>query len=108
MYEGSGAMSWQFTYQACKGARVNRYFWSATIWDSGEPPLWWSGAANAFIDRTNPMWGLFGVSSHSRPIRTFRAFKRFLRKHRELQTEGRKVRLVNRFVGYDITAEWMP
>ncbi len=101
-------MSWLITYHAPKGERINRYFWSATIWDSDEPSLWWSDAANAFIDHTNPMYAQFGTSSHSRSIRTFKAFKRFLRKRKELQTKGRKVRLVNRFVGYDIMAEWVP
>ncbi len=46
----------------------------------------------------------FSYGSLSRPIRTFRAFKRFLRRRHEIR--GRKVRLVSRYVGHDIEAEW--
>jgi hypothetical protein len=91
---------WNFTFCAEKPSRLRRYFWSATVWDDLEPALWWSDEYKAFVpyDRI----GSQGGSTNSPTIRTFRAFKRFLRKHPELR--GRTVRLVSRYVGFDVDA----
>jgi len=90
-------------FQAPKGQRMHRYFWCATVWDSLEPSLWWVDEVNAFVPCKSEPYLKYGASSNSKPIRTLRAFKRFLRKHPELK--GRTVRLVNRYVGYDVEAK---
>lgn len=88
-------------FKAPRGQRVHRYFWSATVWDDG-PSMWWIDELNAFFPDGSSELKLYSHGNHSRPIRTLRAFKRFLRKHPELK--GRTVRLVNRYVGYDVEA----
>lgn len=97
-------MAWELKFQAEKGQRLHRYFWQATIMDKLEPDLWWCDEYNMFLPHEVLRDSPYGYSSHSRPIRTLRAFKRFLRKHHEIR--GRTVRLVSRYVGYDIEAEW--
>lgn len=90
-------MSWDFIYQP---HTPHRYFWSATVMDKQEPDLWWSDEHKKFTPMDE--MGNQGGSNQSPPIRTLRAFKRFLRKHPELK--GRRVTLVSRYVGCDIEA----
>lgn len=91
---------WQFSFEVEKPNRLHRYFWCATIMDGQEPDMWWSDEHKQFVP--HGQMGSQGGGSHSPVIRTFRAFKRFLRKHPELH--GRRVRLVSRYVGHDIEA----
>lgn len=92
---------WAFKFDAPVNGRFHRYFWSATVMDGGES-LWWSHAEKRFVPVDYPLPQ--GGGTHSPPIRTFRAFRRFLRRHPELI--GRQVTLVNRFRGFNITAIW--
>lgn len=94
--------TWQFIFEAGKPNRVHRYFWCATIKDFQEPELWWSYHHNKFLPHDHPELKEYSHSSSSKPIRTFRAFRRFLRKHPELQ--GRRVQLVSRYIGFNIEA----
>lgn len=95
---------WQLHFEAQKPNRVHRYFWSATVMDGQEPALWWCGELNKFLPSDHPALKIHSHGSHSKPIRTLRAFKRFLKEHPELQ--GRRVILVNRFVGFDVEAQY--
>ncbi len=95
-------MSWIFEFQAPERQRVHRYFWCCTIMDHREPDLWWVDELNGFFPHGSPELKIHGHSNSSKPIRTFKAFCRFLRRHPELR--GRDVTLVNRYVGYDIIA----
>lgn len=70
--------------------------------DRIDPSLWWYEDQQKFLPHQKD--GKSNCSNYSKPIRTLRAFKRFLRKHTELQ--GREVRLVNRYVGFDIIATY--
>ena len=45
------------------------------------------------------------TSSHSHTVKSFKAFKRHLRKHKELEIEGIEVVLCNK-CGFNIIARW--
>ena len=95
-------MTWTFAFEAGKPNRLRRYFMDATVWDRQEPTMWWSYEFEKFVPDGDE--GTSGASSHSPRIRTLRAFKRFLRRHPELQ--GRQVLLVNRYIGFNVTATY--
>lgn len=97
-------MAWILTFEAPRNQAVHRYFYGCTVRDRQEPSLWWVDALNRFVAVDDPILENHWHCSNSKPIRTLKAFKRFLRKHPELR--GRAVRLVNRYLGYDVTAEW--
>jgi GrpB-like predicted nucleotidyltransferase (UPF0157 family) len=93
---------WEFIFEASKPERVHRYFWCATVMDWQKPDLWWCDHSNKFLPHGHPDLEKHCHSNNSKPIRTLRAFRRFLRKHPELR--GRRVRLVSRYVGFDVEA----
>lgn len=97
-------MAWELTFEAKKPNRLHRYFWTASVWDDVEPSLWWNDHEGRFLPDGHPAHNEYGCSNCSKPIRTLRAFRRFLRKHPELQ--GRTVRLTNRFIGFDVEANF--
>ena len=88
-----------FIYEASKGNRLMRYFHSVTSTEKLPGNLWWNYTLGVWEEyRLHPK---HGYSSHA-PCKTFRAYKRMLRKNPELV--GRSV-LVNRYGGYDIYSE---
>lgn len=92
--------SFEITFEAPKGEMIHRYFHGVTALGSG---LWWSHVRKRW--ETYEQYekaGKGGCSTHA-PCRTFKAFKRHLRKHPELSASD-KVVLVNRYVGYNIFA----
>lgn len=95
-------MTWKFKFDAPVNSRYFRYFNSVTVIDDKEPLLWWSDRHNKFM--AIKMLKDYSCCTHSKPVRTFKAFKRFLRKHAELQ--GRTVVLCSRYIGYDIIANF--
>ncbi len=95
---------WHLEFEAPRGKRLHRYFWCATLMGLHEVDLWWCDAENKFLSNDHPSLKLHSHGSHSKPVRTLKAFKRFLRNHPELQ--GRRVTLVNRYVGYNVEAEY--
>jgi hypothetical protein len=97
-------VSWELTFDAAKPGRPHRYFWCVTIMEEKEPDLWWCDAMNAFLPHGHPALKEHSHGNSSKPVRTIRAFKRFLNDHPELR--GRRVRLVNRYVGFDVEAEF--
>lgn len=87
---------WVFEWEAPKGDRINRYFiwiktWGENCWIKGYPGNWNNSAE--------------GGSSDCHVCNTFKSFVRHLRKHPELR--GQEVILVNRYIGYNVTAKWV-
>lgn len=92
------AGEWEFEFEAKNGERIMKWFRVCTTF--GE--LWWCNRDKKFRPFGDGLPE--GGSNHSPPIRTFKAFKRFLRKHPELQ--GQEVHLVNRYIGHSVTANF--
>lgn len=95
-------MSWVLEFQAPEGKRIQRYFWSCTVRDRREPSMWWVDDLGRWLPCDDPDLKKYCHGSHSKPIRTLKAFCRFLRRHPELK--GRDVALVNRYIGFDVIA----
>ena len=89
---------WTFTFEAERGQRLMKRFRSCTTFAG----LWYCRLTRKFVptERKLPKGG----SNHSPPIKSFKAFKRFLRKHPELI--GSEVILVSRYIGHNIKANW--
>jgi hypothetical protein len=85
----------RYEFEAPKGGRFFRYGCGVTVIDKQEP-FWWDKEARRWI-YFDPNKSL---STHA-PCRTFKAFKRHVRKHYE-ELKGREVIWANRF--YNITA----
>lgn len=97
---------WHFTFDSNPGYRIRRYGWAVTTEgrSSKYESLFWNENKNKWLPcRINANFG-DSSCSHCHGIKTFRAFKRHLRKHPELKTQ--KVIWVNRYIGFNITAEW--
>jgi hypothetical protein len=90
---------WTFEFEAPVQSRFMRYYVWCTTFDN----LWWCNASKKFVVGCSNLPA--GGSSCSPPIRTFRAFKRFLRKHPELR--GVDVILQSRFHDHNVTARWV-
>ncbi len=88
-----------FIFEAKNGKRLMRYFDSVTWTEALPNKLWWNYTLGVWEPyRANPDHGYI---THA-PCKTFRAYKRMLRKNPELV--GRSV-LINRYAGYDIYSE---
>ena len=59
----------------------------------------WNGKTQKWV--TDSSW----TSSHSHTVKSFKAFKRHLRKHKELEIEGIEVVLCNKY-RFNIIARW--
>lgn len=99
-------MAWHFKREGDTQPPILRYgFWGITHFNMGVD-LWWSPDLRRwmsyaeFVDRQL-------VASNTAPCRSFKAFKRHLRRHPILQQIG-FVRLVHKYVGYSIEATWVP
>lgn len=91
---------WKFEFEAPTGTRILKRFFGATTFGSD---IW-------FVDELNKWMPIghvpddYGCSSHV-TCRSFKAFKRHLRKHPELR--GLEVVLTSRFEGHNVTARWV-
>jgi hypothetical protein len=90
------ASKFRFRFEAPKGRRLCRYFYDVTCYTpAGHESLWW------YPDEQR--WGKYvpgrDCSTHA-PCRTLRAFKRHLRKHKNLYGE---IVLVNLYAGFDVS-----
>lgn len=94
-------MTWVYEFEALAGNRFMKRFLCATTF-CHEDAAWWCNRSKRFVADGEPLPD--GGRNNSPPIRSFKAFKRFLRKHPELR--GADVTLVNRYVGYDVKATW--
>jgi len=88
---------WVFSYELPLGKRCHKRGYSITTY--GE---------NSWFHPTNRIWSKStkGPCSTHTPCKSFKAFKRHLRKHPELQ--GQEVVFVSRYHGCDITANYVP
>lgn len=105
--------SWAFEFEAPAGARILGGSFIGIEAGFGDPAvefddiMWWDMDNRRWIPSETFPWGKRNpkrdfASSSSAPCRSFKAFRRHLRKHPELA--GRRVRLVSRFVGCDVWA----
>ena len=83
----------KFEFEASKGCRVHRYFLGVQV-VGGD--AWWNIDLCAWED--DPRFGDYAYST-SASCRTFKAFKRMIRKNPIIS--GKAV-LVNRYIGLDI------
>jgi hypothetical protein len=91
---------WKFEFEAPAGTRVlSRGFWSITHFH--EKNRWWCYKQKRWTNK----YGDEGATS-GYYCRSFKAFKRHLRKHPELKECG-EITLVSRFMGYDVKARWV-
>jgi len=89
-------MGWKFKFNAPKGKRLHRYFIGVDVNDNGTDfNLWCEDETGVWKERDK----ISGWYSSGSPesVRTFRAFKRYLRKHKELELPGITAILCNRF-----------
>lgn len=90
---------WQFEFDAPVGTRIlGSRFTGITHFSFNKG--WFSYADNKWVDTCA------GPASSHAVCKSFKAFKRHLRKHPELKDVG-EVILVSRFIGYNITAKWI-
>lgn len=93
---------WQFTFEAPVGTRVLKRCFGVTTY--GKSDVWFCDE----LDKWLPISEVpedYGASSNA-TCRSFKAFKRHLRKHPELKTVDEVV-LTSRFIGHNITARWV-
>ena len=97
-------MTWKFYFSAPPKCNTLSFSFSDITVFSDEKfeniniPMW---------DGKTKMWVTDGswTSSHSHTVKSFKAFKRHLRKHKELEIEGIEVVLCNKY-GFNIIARW--
>jgi hypothetical protein len=93
-------VGFEFEADANRLPRMHRYFIAVSVdWPTGYDSLWWHHEIRRWLPTTEG-----GGCSNQADCRTFKAFKRHLRRH-AAALKGRKVTLVSRFVGYDITVQ---
>jgi hypothetical protein len=96
---------WQFEFEAPVKTRIlrSRFFGIQHYCKDGMVDKWFAEVQKKWLERSNidPSEGC----SNTANCRSFKAFKRHLRKHPELQ-ECFPVVLVSRFVGHSIIARW--
>ena len=100
-------MAWKFEFEQPPGARIlSGRFFGVCHWNPSnrDMDLWWGEAERRWapFDELHNM----DICCTHAPVRSFKAFKRHLRKHPELK-QVEEVVLVSRFVGYNITARWI-
>ena len=95
-------MAWAFAFEAPAGECIlsSRFIGVTTYCD-----LWWSDTEKKWVDYKEVKDDEI-YSSTMTSCRSFKAFKRHLRKHPELKAAD-EVIFVSQFVGYDIRAKWV-
>lgn len=98
-------MAWTFSFEAPHGYTIksSRFMW-ITHFDASID-LWWSDKLQKWASLTE-LQDNNSDATNGASCRSFKAFKRHLRKHPELK-QVEEVVLVSRFVGYNITARWV-
>lgn len=91
-------MALKITFSADPGNRVLKRFYGITVYGD----LWWNSDLKKWTSGDIVSHGSF--SSHA-PCRSYKAFLRHLRKHRE-DLMGFRIKLESWFVGQDILAEY--
>ena len=96
---------WHFEFDAPVGTRIlSSRFMGITHYSLAD--LWWSEHFQKWMPIKDALTDNDGGASNTAECRSFKAFKRHLRKHPELRDAG-EVTLVSRFIGYSITAKWI-
>ena len=94
---------WIVTFEAPVNTRIlNSRFCGITYFFS-DAQMWWSDKKKKWMSYEECI--KYGSFSNIAPCRSYKAFKRHLRKHPELKEFGEVV-LFSRYVGYNITAVW--
>jgi predicted metalloendopeptidase len=98
-------MAWAFAFEAPHGVTIksSRFMW-ITHFDSSVD-LWWAEDLRKWTS-TEEIQDTNSLASNGVRCRSFKAFKRHLRKHPELQQLD-EVILVSRYIGYNIKAKWV-
>jgi len=91
-------MEWRFEFDAPVGERMMRRFWGVTL---NKDDLWFGHEEKKWLESTAQSTG--GASNWDHAPRTFKAFKRYLKRHPELSA-CQEVTLGSLFVGHDIRA----
>jgi hypothetical protein len=87
-----------FIFEAEKGTRVHRYGWGVTVFPNTiNDRFWWCRHRRQWVSLDN---NTHGLSTHA-PCKTFKAFKRHIKKHQET-LKGFTVVWVNRFDGHNV------
>ena len=97
---------WQFEFEAPVKTRIlrSRFFGIQHYCKNGMADRWYVESQNKWLRFADTNIG--DQISNTAKCRSFKAFKRHLRKHPELQ-ECSPVVLVSRFVGHCIIASWV-
>lgn len=97
-------MAWHFKREGDTQPPILRYgFWGITQFGMD---IYWSRDKRRWMPMTEFVDEAL-IASTMAPCRSFKAFKRHLRRHPILQQTG-SVMLVHRYVGYSIEATWVP
>lgn len=105
---------WVFSFEAPKGKRVFKKAYFSGI--STDSDLWFSYKTKAWVSYSELCEHKGGGSTHDNRPRSFKAFKKYLNKHTELQQAGIEVVLVSRYYviqscgtkySFSITATWV-
>lgn len=84
---------WKFEFEAPVGLRCMKGFWGVCVWSGkNQDSVWWCEEQQKWVTPENA--GKQGYSTHHHGPKSFKAFKRYLRKHPELK--GHNVELVHR------------
>jgi len=89
---------WSFVFDAPVGERILKRYWGVTSFED----FWFDREANKWIPSAE-LDGQRSVGNWDHRPRTFKAFKRYLRKHPELR-QMKEVVFGSLFVGHDIRA----
>lgn len=83
-----------FKFISPKGKRILKQMWGVYV-----PGLWFVPELNKWFD-ANDIKPEYSMTTHDTTVKTFKAFKRYIKNHPELY--GEKVILVSNYVGHDI------
>lgn len=95
---------WQYSFDVAAGTRVLRSRFIGITHYTRNTDLWWATDQRRWCKPSEML--VREVYSNVAPCNSFKAFKRHLRKHPELQAVD-EVILVSRFKDHDIRARWM-
>ena len=90
---------WKYEFEAPVGTRVLKRFFGVTNYED----LWFCSELNEWVN-IDGVPENYGASTHAL-CRSFKAFKRHLRKHPELR--GTEVILTSRFMDHNVIARWV-
>lgn len=85
----------KFKFDAKKGQRITKQFWAVYPVSN----LWFVPELNKWLD-ADEIKPEYSMTTHDHSIKSFKAFKRYMKKHTELHNVD--VILVSNFKDYDI------